>query len=311
MNLTVKIRAYGSATEITVSEILKLTFEKERYTPYTKLTVSFVSGSENSEIISVKAICDTKTIHYGPVDTCETILRNGCRITTIVSRGFSGGLGVNQPTPEINYNVNLESLLANNISIPHVTCETGTPTINYIFVKENSTLWDAVAALCRKTNSGYPHIYEHNTVRLSRSPSAKSIILASSDIISCGNGNDLSKMLSHIHMKDINGTYNTYNLTNSYAVQREIVRHKQVPFDRQWLATPETSLEYRRDFSMRGCLYKKLSYYGYNGEDLRDYVSAEAPNFSVVNREISRIRLTADLSGIVTTLWMYTDNYTP
>ena len=158
---TASINLYSneSGSEISLSQCINLHFEKERYTPYTTASGIFVCDKNIDYISKIRVFLDEKGVHYGPVDSFERYTEGGIGYVKFSSRGFSMGLSQNQPLPGMNLNVNLQTLIDNNITIPYVTCEADTEVTNYIYVKESSSLWDAIVALCQKITGPYPYIY--------------------------------------------------------------------------------------------------------------------------------------------------------
>lgn len=281
-----------------------LRFEKERYTPYSTLSCIFVNdGNFSGYAYKARLSIDGASIHYGPVDSFECYLENGISYVKLTSRGFSMGLSQNQPRPQMNLNVNLQSLIDSNITIPHVACQQDTVTANYIYVKENSSLWDAIVALGQKTYGEYPFIYSENTIRLTK-PSDSSVNYSAKSIAKQGSGLRLLSLVSHYHMKDTEDEY-SFSYENPSASAYEIVRHKYMNLDRQWLADPDSGLAHKGHFSEKGIRYSFVRLCGFCPTDLRNDVVI--PDGST--KEVSRIRYDYSQKGFFTTLWFYDDAY--
>ena len=294
-----------TGTTFSSNKIINLTYTKERYTPYTKVTGTVVTDDNLSDIMIINLKLGQRIVHTGIVDTLESEYRNGKRCVSFSSRGYTCALGQNQLTPGMYTQITFSELMTGEIALPNVNYQSVSTAINYVYIKDNDSMWDSAVAFCRKYNGDYPYVYGPNTIRVSRYADSSVITIPSASVISSSMGQDFTKMVSHLHMKDIEGTYNTYNMTNSAATSRSVIRHKQIPFDRQWLNNPTEALQSRIDFSNRGYMYKKLSYCGYNNEDLRKLVSVSTRSFTVSSQEISKLSVNLSQKGIITTLWFY------
>lgn len=300
---SLSLTLYSASNSYTLTKCVSFKYEKERYTPYTTASGIFVCDVSPEEVYKVKILLDSNGIHYGPVDSYEFFKEKGILYVKFSSRGFSMGLSQNQPLPGMNLNVNLSSLLDANITIPNVSCEQDTTVANYIFVKENSSLWDAVVALCQKTNNSYPYIADENTIMFSL-PDNDAIDLSQASEVKSGSGVRLSGIISDYHMKDTEDVY-SYNYTNPTASLYEIVRHKYINLDRQWLSDPDSGLMHKGYFSGRGIKYTFKKLEGCHFIDLCNKVSLSSGD----EKAVSKLRLEYNKSGFFTTLWFYDDNY--
>lgn len=298
-----------SLITLSTTDILSMTFAKERYTPYTQLSGKALVEKYIYDVKSIELSCDDTVLHFGPPDALEWEEKDGCCILSFTSRGYTSALGQNQLVPGLHYNTTFKDLMTSEIVLPYVTYDESHTQLNYIYIKENDTMWDAATAFDRKFSKNYPYIQGANKVRLTRDSYGHILYLNSEDIISASVGQDYSHRISHYHMKDLEGTYNTFSLTNPDVVEREIIRHKHIAFDRQWLSDQNEAMQSRFDFSERGHRYIKVSYHGYHGEDLRNDISFATKKIQVNNREISRLELSLSPKGVITTLWFYSDSY--
>lgn len=286
-------------------DCVSFVFEKERYTPYTNISAVFIGKLNVPYASKVRLFLNGKGVHYGPVDRYEQYVENGVSYIKFSSRGFSMGLSQNQPRPGINSNVNLTSLINQNISPPYVAWEQDTTVSNYIYVKENSSLWDAVVALCQKTYGTYPYIYGENTIRFSkRTDSSEYTNLSNEPLIKRGSGMFLQNMISNIHMKDTDDSYN-YEYESDSASEFEIVRHKYISLDRQWLYSPQSGLENKVLFSQKGFKYDFLKFDGIIMTDIRENIVYR----DMGQKEVSKIRIVGNARGYTTELWFYDDEY--
>lgn len=296
-----------NGTVHTSTNCLSFRFEKEYYTPYTSLNAVFVFPNTFTRITDVKFYSNEKLIHHGFVDTTDvSVVYNGSVKVKVSSKGYSFLLIQNQLEPGLKNNISLNSLMDSFISIPNVTHEDNSNTQNYIFVKDNSTMWDAVENLCFKLNSSTPYIENTNNVRITLKAVTSSMTFNNSNTISYGMMNDYDKILSDIHMQDINNAYNVYNLSNSDAYLYNIVRHKHIELDKQYLSNPDSALVFRINHSMENCFSYYAQYQGYNGEDLND--TFEITGIMPMSR-INKILVTGNSTGIVTKVFAYFDKF--
>lgn len=298
-------------SNIFTGSIVDIRFTKERYTPYTTLSGRAMLTSPPQGMIKAVSLFDGDTLmHYGLPDKAEWTYKNGFGIISFSSKGFSAALGQNQLTPGMYTNTTFEKLMNSTIVLPNVEYEQLDDTINYVYIKDNDTMWGAAAAFARKYCKEYPYISKSNTVRVTKDTALPVLDVPGGDIVSVSRGVGLSHIISHYHMKDVEGTYNTYNLTDQSAVDLDVIRHKHISFDRQWLSDPDEAMKSRADYAARAAEYIKVCYNGYNGEELRQAVNFSAQGITAQGREISRIDLTVNSKGTLTTLWCYGDEYT-
>ena len=302
------LHSCSSAATYSLDKCISLRYEKERYTPYTTASGIFVCETPLADISKVKLYIDGYPVHYGPVDSYEFYSEGGISYVKFASRVFSMGLSQNQPKPGINSSVNLESLISNNLTIPYVYCEKDTEVANYIFVKENSSLWDAIVALGQKVTGNYPYIHGENTVRLTKY-SDEVTDLSDFKALKTAFGTNLSNIISDYHMKDTEDAY-SYNYTNDVASDYEIVRHKYINLDRQWLSSPSEGLMHKGYFSGKGIRYTFIQLYGCCRLDLRQNVTySDIGTTAFGTKEVSRIRIDYNKKGFRTSLWFYDDDY--
>lgn len=292
---------------IMLTDVLSFKVVKEYYTPYTTLSVEVVYPVDESIMFKkVQLILNGFTVHSGLVDTVTYTKLSNYRVLNIKSKSFTAMLCQNQLEDGIKSSVSLNSLMDSFITIPEVTHEDNSTVINYIYVKPTSSLWEAVVNLTHKLNGSHPYVCDNNKVMVSKKSNPKSFSLTSNELISSGRGLDTTRIISNIHMKDIDGNYNTYNINNLSAGDFGIVRHKQIDLDRQYLSNPQDALTHRIHFSMRGYSFAFGSYNGYRGEDIGDLVSFYD---YFPNSKISKIEVTGNNANVITKLYAYNDNY--
>ena len=283
--------------------------DKERYTPYTTFKGSFIIPQNCEEIVSIEFFIDDVSVHYGSVDMAKMTFKEGNYRLDISSRSYTLALGLNQPIPQTNFAVSLDNLLSRNVSLANITCQDGTKTIDYIYVLENSTLWDAIVAYSLKAYGTYPFIYKTNEVRVTAPPDSISRGYDTQNIVESYNVSTLSNLISSIHMKDIDDTYNSYNLDNHYAISRDIIRHKLISLDMQWLADTNMALTSRVNFAQRGTKQNGIKVLGYDGEELFDKFTY---NFEGVSNDeciIHKLNISGSNNIVYTTMYQYDDAY--
>jgi hypothetical protein len=176
--------------------------------------------------------------------------------------------------------------------------------MNYIYIREGSSTWDAIANFNFRLNGGYPYIEGTNKVRVTpRTPVNHTF--EEDDAIKYGILYDYTKIVSHYHMKDIEDTYDSYNKGSAFAIARGLTRHKQIPLDMQYLNDPDSGLLFKLNFSQRGCRCVYVQHNGYGNEEINDTLTFG----SVVNGNIKKIVLTGENNSVKTLLGVYDDAF--
>lgn len=293
------------SSELTLTQCVNFRFEKERYTPYTAVSGLFVCPYSPDKVGEVKKVAvkiNTKDVHSGPVDTFRVYRSGGIDYLSFSSRGFSMALSQNNIHPGLKLSVTLETLFAESVPIPEVTFEKYSNTADFIYVKEGSSLWDAIVAFCQKTEGKYPYICDENYVKF-RETIYTTVVIDPATVVSYGKGNSYSGLVSDYHMKNTDGEY-AYNYINQVAADRGIVRHKYIDLDRQWLSEPDNGLSHKSKFSSRGINSTFLKHIGFQGEELRRRVE-----YNGVVAEASRVLVEFGKNGMFTSVWFYEDGY--
>lgn len=268
------VRMYDADGNCCIEEVcFYFRYVKELYTPYVYFECKFLSTSEEiADYNRVEFWIYGKVMHQGIVDSIDIRRSNNRNEVYVKSKGFTSLLCQNQPTPGMMKNVDLNGVITTFSDIPYITCEKS-DVENYIYVKDGSTVWDAVCTLGFKQTGLYPYIEGTNNVRIKKRSPSRHCYLDPRTILATGVRHDFTKVISHIHMQDIEGNYDVYSKENKAATDRNIIRHKQIPLDRQFLSNPESALDYKLNFSMRGIICRYIRYVGYNYEDLFDLVT--------------------------------------
>ncbi|MBQ8688655.1 MAG: hypothetical protein IJ512_08985 [Ruminococcus sp.] len=291
---------------------LRFVFRKEKYTPCTELDVTVQYAEDDqlhigSVINRVRITVEGYPLHDGIIDQAEYRRENGAAVVTVRSRGFTALLLNNEMTPGIHTAMSLDKLMTEYYTFPvQVQWEANSDASNYIYVKPHRSMWDSVVNLGYKLYGSYPYIYSTNQIRLSAHKNPETRIFSSGEILSAGFRTTGSRLLSHLHMQDIEGNYDTYQLENPDAAAMHIVRHKQMPFDRQYLYDPEQSMNLTFALAAQGWRAWSVTYGGYVHLDLNDYAGAEgvfAPG------RISALTVKGDASGLKSIFTVYEDAF--
>lgn len=300
-NAELTLKTTGGTTFV-INKLAGFRCRKERYTPYSALDATVIGGEGVSDVVEAKLSVGGKVLHRGIMDSLTVTKSGGRTVMRLSSRGFSSMLAQNELAPGLLAGLSLNSLMSEKMIVPNVTWQNSSQTVRYIYVNEHDSQWSAIVSLSLALNEDYPYIGAVNEVRLSP-VNPKTVV--PENIFEEGSSGDYSKMVSHYHMKDVNGSY-SYNYTDGFAAARGIVRHKYIAYDRQFVGLSDYGLKYRLGFTERGCKSRFLTYIGYCGEELRD--KAVFPDGSVC--EISAVEICGNAKrGIFTKDICYFDKY--
>lgn len=299
-------------TESRAFKILNFKFTKDAYIPYTQVsavlsteTTTFTPFGSPSEYSYVIFYVDSYPVHHGIIDLFRITTENGMTKGILKSRGFTSLLLDNQLKPGLYTNISINKLIKDYYTLPNVTNETSTSE-NYIFVKNGSSMWDALVSLSYKIHGTYPHIKGQNKVMLSHGTPEKSLVFDDDTLLNYGSEMNTIRLVSDFHMLDIDDTYNNFNYNNPETAEKQIVRNRYFDLDRRFLYEPEEALHFRDAVAMRGWKRNFCTYSGYKREDLFDTVSFG----NIQNQPIKSIKITGDINGIQTELSVYEDKFT-
>ncbi|MBQ8348076.1 MAG: hypothetical protein IJY19_00285 [Ruminococcus sp.] len=296
----------ADGTENRENAILYFSFRKEAYLPYTMLSVRFISSSDSFlNVTEIKLYVGDKLVHHGLIDTIETTNSGGGKISSVVSRGFTSLLCQNQIEPGLKIGISINKLMNSFYTLPNITHEDNSDESNYIYVGKNSTMWDGIVNLAYRFSGRYPFIRDTNCVRITPVSEPASFSYHSSELISTGSALTQRRLLSHLHMSDINGDYGQYEYTDTEAVSANIIRHKFFEMDQEFLNDPENALFYHNKFDSREKRRFFCCYSGYNGEDLSDLITFSG----VVSERISAVSIKGSKRGIFTEISVYHDKF--
>ncbi len=289
------------------TDCISFTFEKERYLHYSKAEGRFLLKTKPAflawQITKIYLWINDVRRHCGIPDSLSVVLGKEGYVLSFSSRGYSLLLSQNEPYPKINSNVTLDTLISKNLSVPEISCEQDTPQVGYIYVKEKSTVWDAVTAYSVKAVGNYPYIRGENKVCITPNVGGE-IDLSDVNVIEDGLGLKSTQLLSTVNMADINGEY-SYTLSDNTAAQIGIVRNKYYPMDYQWLYSPSDGLKAKLDYAARGVRDHSVTYIGTLGEDIMDLISTGA----LKGRRVHYLKIWGNRQGMFTMLKSYEDSY--
>lgn len=293
-----------NGTAHTYTDVLSYRVVKDYYLPYGTMFAEVVCKEEPPPPKKLILKIDGSIVHTGIADTVSFRREAGCRLLLAESKSFTSMLCQNQMTPGLAADISIGALINNYYTIPEISCENDPAQANYIYCKTGSTMWNAVENLTQKLYNRYPYV-RGNTVMMNLPPSPASVSAAASKIISTGVIHDYTRIFSHLHMEDVNGTYNTYNLENGSAAARNIVRHRQLELDRQYLNNPALSLEHKLHYSSRMRLAKYSEISGAVVCELCD----KASGGTLFANSISRIEMSGADGMERTKIYAYFDDY--
>lgn len=296
----------STGNSVEEEKILSFSFKKDVYTPYTMLTMraeadtaSFLSASE------IKFYVNGKLVHHGLIDRLIAETSGGSKILTLISRGFTSLLCQNQIEPGLKTGVSINNLMDSFYELPHVTHEDNAEQSSYIYLKSNTSMWDAIVSLSYKHCGTYPYIRGTNCVRITPAADPTAFAYENEELISIGEVLNARRLTSHFHMSDINGEFGEYELIDSDVTGLGIVRHKYFELDRRFLNEPYDAVTFRNKYDTRAFKQRFCIYSGYNGEDLSDVIS-----FTGVNSErIAAVEITGSNGGVKTRIGVYYDKF--
>lgn len=283
---------------------------KERYTPFHSLKISFYC----SEYIAANRCARVKlTINDTVVFDGRA---SGMRCTayaegyTVSGRGYSytRSLLTGDAVPGVFYTAGIDTIAQANTALPKVTYQQISDTVNYIYIKETDSIWDAYTALAIKLYENYPYIHDTNTVFIKKESQGR-FTYNDEKITGVFIGEDFKNAISKISMQDIDGNY-TYTREDSGVISRGIISERFIPLDRQWLSSPQMGLKHKMYYSKRGSIFRGFSYIGYKGEQICDWVTFSSSGVSFTG-EVCKLEVRADKNGIRTTITSYSDGYCP
>ncbi|MBP1549751.1 MAG: hypothetical protein J6A05_07075, partial [Oscillospiraceae bacterium] len=98
MNVLLKLY-FKNGTTLEIDEVVTFRCAKERYTPYSTLTVTAETECADAAIVKVDFYVDRKLVHSGIMDLLSVAKSEGRSLLKITSRGFSSMLAQNEIQP--------------------------------------------------------------------------------------------------------------------------------------------------------------------------------------------------------------------
>ena len=303
MNLTLSL--FSGQTAVQAVPCLAFSLEREAYTPFESVTAEFLAdGISLSSPDRIGIYLNQSCIFLGLVDSVQLYHKHHTSFVRISSRSFTSLLTQNELEPGLHSNLTMQSLMNDFYQFPYITYENFSGS-GYIFVKSGNTMWDGVVSFGYKLTGHYPYVLQ-NHICLSAPHNTAHTEFSQNQVLEYGSSIDTTKLISHYHMEDINGNPNSYQKANPAASAFNIVRHKQIPFDRSFLHDPDDALTFRNLYSCRGCNAKYLVYTGFQNEMLGQKISFG--NF-IQNQTVCRVRTSFGAGGFRTKLWCYQDGF--
>ncbi len=292
-------------SEITLTEAESFVYKKERYTPHAFLSGIFIGECDPTAVREVRFYCGTKYLLYGAADSMVCEHRNGRAVIRLRCYGFTKLLGQNYAVPGIISQPDLGAILTDR-GIRGLSYQTVTNTVNYVYINEKTTIWDAVRIYSMKAHNTHPFIYNNNTV-MCTPIYQRTVACPEGDIVSWSEGQELGNLLSDVYTQDLNGDW-SFHRENSFATDHYIRRKKYYPLDREWVYDLNDELKYYMNYSDRGRQFITLIRKGYGNEDLLDIESFTLPD-GEHSHEVSSLTITGSAKGIFTELGFYFDSY--
>lgn len=311
MNHTVKLAVRFARAIVQLDTCINFRFEKERYTPYTVLSGQWYCPWNISigEIMFFQFYIDNKLMHIGYPSSAEIVQKDGRTLLNFSSNGYSSALVTNQCPDGLITGINLTGLIQKSgITMPNIAYQQNTPTANYVNYYDGTSLWDAIVGYSLRVGGKYyPYLSGYNLIRIEPVDTQYIHELTTADLISRGYKTDYSRMISRIAMKGIEGTPSEYVVNNPLSTQRNIIKCREINFDREWIMDPESGVKHKINYSMREVISDVFSFRGFTPLDLLDRLAVTDLKFE---GEVDRLVITGNANqNVVTTIWCYHDGY--
>ncbi len=278
-------------------------FLRDRYQPFSDLSIQLHTGSALKRTVRIQFFLSHILLHDGLVRDAACKKEAGQFTTVIRSRGFTSVLMKNQLVPGIYNNVTLNSLME-TYQLPNVSYQENMQSISYLYVRDNASMWDSLIAYNYKLNGSFPYIRVPNLLCVVPRTGGTPVSVPQDAVLSTGTGIRTSEIISRIDMADAAGEYGSFTQSNALAAPLEIVRVRQILFDRQFAHAPDDALRFRLALSNRRFHSRTVTYAGYLGEDLEDAVTVGNET-----ARVSRIEIRGDADGVVTADTFYYDSF--
>ena len=290
------------------SDIVNFTFERERYRCFTIFNGVFIGDCDPSQVREVRFYLDGTLMHRGTADSLICERRGNIHQIKVKSCSFTLSLGENELEPGLVPNATLLTLVQRSrTSTMDFSIQSNTAEVNYIYINEHSTLWQAMCVYTAKAYNSHPFIRNQNMV-MCRQTSPTNYVFANESITEASSGVKLSRLISDAYTVDNNDDW-TITRTDSFARERHIARQRYYARDLEWAYDPTAGLKYHMGKAAAGRQYKQFTYEGFKGEQLCDIAYFSGGGISIGGKEIDFIRINGSEKGIFTTIRCYTDIY--
>ena len=298
----------GSGDYTDYTDVVSFTFERERYRAFTVFEGVAVGECDPSVVREVRFYLDGRLMHRGTADSLVSERRGRVQQIRVKSCGFTLSLGENELEPGIVTNATLLKLVQRSrTSTSDFSIQTGTPEVNYIYVKEHTTLWQAMCVYTAKAYNSYPFIRDQNLV-MCRLTAPTTYIFVNEKITEASRGVKLSSLISDAYTVDNSDEW-TISRTDSYARERHIARQRYYARDLEWAYDPSAGLKYHMGKAAAGRQYQQFTYQGFKGEQLCDLAYFSGGGVSIGGKQIDLIRIAGSEKGVFTTVRCYSDIY--
>ncbi len=294
--------------DLSFSDIVTFTFERERYRCFTVFSGVFAGECDPAKVREVRFYLNGTLMHRGTADSLISEKRGAKELVKVKSYGFTLSLGENELEPGIVSNATLIKLVQRSqTSTMDYSVQTGTTEVNYIYVNEHTTLWQAMCVYTAKAYNSYPFIRNQNLV-MCRLSSPATYIFVNEKITEASRGVALSRLISDAYTVDNSDNW-TISRVDSYARDRHIARQRYYARDLEWAYDPTAGLKYHMAKAAAGREYTQFTYQGFKGEQLCDLAYFASGSIAVIGKEIDMIRINGSEKGIFTTIRCYKDIY--
>ncbi|MBP3270689.1 MAG: hypothetical protein J6M17_00495 [Ruminococcus sp.] len=289
---------YGTVTEFRC--------EKERYTPYSSLTAEFVGVCDAYDIAEVSLYIGSRLVHRGTADVIESRNDGGSYRIKVRSYGYTKQLGQNFSEEGIISQPDLDDVMK-RCGVPFAECQQGTDRVNYVYINDKTTAWEAICVYAMKAYRTSPFIRGDNVVCCTADTSVSRGYTGAHTVMTA-KGQKLTGIYSDVYVAGLSGSYD-YHAQSSTAQSHRITRRKYYPYDREWVYDLNDEAAFYLNYSERGTKYSAFRVQGYRGEDLLDKATISAGGLSLDEAEIDAVIITASGKGIFTEIRCYEDAY--
>lgn len=300
---------YTSGGSTRYDDIVSFVFERERYRCYTMFNGVFAGECDPSAVLEVRFYYEGTLMHRGSPDSLVSEYRDGRQLIRVKSYSFSMSLGQNELEPGIITDANMVKLMqrSRTPATSSIGVQSDTVPVNYVYINEHTTLWEAMCVYTAKAYNSYPFIRNQNMVMCSLT-SPVNYSFTNEMISEVSSGVALSGLISDAYTVDNNNEW-TISREDAFARQRHLARQRYYARDLEWAYDPQAGLKYHMGIAAGGRQYKQFTYVGYKGEQLCDVAYFSKGSVTIGGKGIDFIRIAGSGKGVFTTIRCYTDIY--